>query len=519
MQVQDTLKAIQEKDPRVYDSNATFYTEPEDDTQDRSAEISEQTRPMFLKDYHRNNLLEGPDKSSGTEPSEPTYAQQQDYLKRSIVKEMHESAQDEGNGGEMVDSGGEEFLTRRPIPAAGSSEDRLAVKHSQLDIERADKDPDKYLADFMSSRAWVPTKNSRFQPMESDDEEEERQADAFEEAFNMRFEKPETANEKILTHSRDAAAKFSFRKESMNPRQKARDVERARKESEKQVRAEEKARLRRLKLSELEQKVRKIQETAGVLDTSLSGDDWASLINGAWDDENWDQSMRNHFGEEYYAAIDVNGVQSGQGKGRPKKPKWEDDIDINDLVSTFEAGKKGETSSPSSLDEAASRPSISGKGSGSKAKIKPSGNVKGEKVSLERRELEDLVDEELDTNEKLANFGKKHATHFRYRETSPVAWGLTAADILMAEDSQLNQFAGLKKLAAFREPEKKRRDKKHLGKKARLKRWRLDTFGDELGAQNLLTSDATQQSSKKHRSATSNKVHGGNGTDKALTVD
>jgi len=60
---------------------------------------------------------------------------------------------------------------------------------------------------------------------------------------------------------------------------------------------------------------------------------------------------------------------------------------------------------------------------------------------------------------------------------------LTARDILLAEDKQLNEFAGLKKLAAFRDPEKKRKDMKHLGKKARLRKWRLETFGNEEGLQ------------------------------------
>jgi len=36
-------------------------------------------------------------------------------------------------------------------------------------------------------------------------------------------------------------------------------------------------------------------------------------------------------------------------------------------------------------------------------------------------------------------------------------------------------------MASFRDPEKKRKDKKNLGKKARLRQWRQDTFGNEDG--------------------------------------
>jgi protein KRI1 len=75
----------------------------------------------------------------------------------------------------------------------------------------------------------------------------------------------------------------------------------------------------------------------------------------------------------------------------------------------------------------------------------------------------------------------KEPARFRYRETSPISFGLTARDILMAPDASLNEFAGLKKMASFRDAEKKRKDKKHLGKKARLRQWRKETFGNEDG--------------------------------------
>ena len=57
---------------------------------------------------------------------------------------------------------------------------------------------------------------------------------------------------------------------------------------------------------------------------------------------------------------------------------------------------------------------------------------------------------------------------------------MTARDILLApSDKHLNEYAGLKKLATFRDEEKKRKDKKRLGKKARLRQWRRDVFGRE----------------------------------------
>ncbi|KAI5284548.1 KRRI-Interacting protein 1 [Ascosphaera acerosa] len=114
----------------------------------------------------------------------------------------------------------------------------------------------------------------------------------------------------------------------------------------------------------------------------------------------------------------------------------------------------------------------------------------------ERRKIEALVDQSLALEPALLPGSAKSVAapatsrgaskskgigFFRYRATSPISFGLTARDILLAEDKQLNQFAGLKKLAPFRDETAKRRDAKKLGKKARLREWRRDAFGDENG--------------------------------------
>lgn len=54
-------------------------------------------------------------------------------------------------------------------------------------------------------------------------------------------------------------------------------------------------------------------------------------------------------------------------------------------------------------------------------------------------------------------------------------------DILAADDAQLNQWAGIKKYATWRDDERKAKDRKRLGKKARLREWRKETFGTKEG--------------------------------------
>ena len=517
-QIQDTLEAIRRKDPRVYDEGAKFFTDLDDEAQDSKDLKTKSEKPMYLNDYHRRNLIE-PAASDQVQDGGPiSYTQQQDDLKNLIVKEMHAAANERIGSG--VDEGGDddsndEFLVRKPsTPQKENQTSQLQVNAPKVDLEAADKDPEAFLSNFMSARAWVPAAGTTFQPFESDDDEEDRRAELFEEAYNMRFEDPQSANEKLLSHARDAAAKYSVRKESTNPRKRAREAEQAKKEAARQTREEEKARYRKLKVSEVEDKIRKIKDAAGLRGKSLQEQDWSAFLDEGWDDERWEQEMRKRFGDEYYADHDSNDSNEMEGKSKRKikKPKWEDDIDIDDLVPSFDAAEFEGPQFSLTDDEstAGGAPTesryFSDPQSDAKSKSKPKSEKRREreehkrKTRLERRKIERLVDESMKVDETLSNFSKKHASHFRYRETSPIAYGLTPHDILMASDSQLNQYAGLKKMAAFRDSDKKRKDKKRLGKKARLRQWRKETFGNEQGPQKTLAEVLAGQDMADQRS-------------------
>lgn len=526
-QIQDTLEAIRRKDPRVYDEKAKFFTDIDDGSEANKGLETKHNKPMFLSDYHRRNLLGGAASTEVEDGGPMSYAQQQDDLKNVIVKEMHaakngriESGKDEGSEDDSDDG----FLVRKPsAPQKDGQTLRSKGKMPKVDLEAADKDPETFLSDFMSARAWVPAAGTTFQPFESDDEEEDRRAELFEEAYNLRFEDPQASNEKLLSHARDAAAKYSVRKESTNSRKKAREAERVKKEAARRARDEEKARYRKLKVSEVEEKIRKIKDAAGLRGKSLQEQDWSAFLDEGWDDERWGEEMRKRFGDDYYADHDSddNNEVEGKSKRKMKKPKWEEEIDIEDLVPDFDAAEQEKPQFSLTDDEstAVGGPIQSDEGSDlesvAKPKSKPKSNTRHERdehkkqARLERRKVEELVDESMKVDETLSNFSKKHAGHFRYRETSPIAYGLTPHDILMASDSQLNQYAGLKKMAAFRDSDKKRKDKKRLGKKARLRQWRKETFGNEQGPQKTLAEMLAGQDMADHKP----KLKGANGID------
>ena len=455
-----TLNAIRSKDPKVYDPKINFYTPIEDDAAEGN-EDTKTAKPMFLRDYHREVLLNGNGSTGQEEPL--SYNQEQEALKKSIVAEMHAAA-----SGDSED----DMLVAKEKPKRSTNSTAI-----ELDVDNADKDPEEYLNKFMSARAWVPTERSRFQALESDDSEDDRRAEEFEEAYNLRFEDPAKSNEKLRTHDREIAAKYSVRREETNPRKKKRETEREKREREKQLLRDEKARLRKLRIEEVEEKVRRIKRAAGLKNEDIKPEDWANFVDEDWDDTQWEAEMQKRFGDDYYQAEDAASGEDAEidekSKRKVKKPKFEDDIDIKDIIPDFISEEDADFSM--SDEEADGQKPAKAVRDHKKEK---EGRKKDSKK--ERRIIEQLVDNRLELDTALRSAPAK-GNGFRYRDTSPTSFGLSMHDILMADDSQLNQFVGLKKLAAFRDPTKKQKDRKHLGKKARLRNWRKETFGDENG--------------------------------------
>ncbi|KAI5282255.1 KRRI-Interacting protein 1, partial [Ascosphaera acerosa] len=317
-----TLAAIRNKDPRVYDANAQFYRSLDEEGNDTKEERKEKEKQksMTLRDYHRENLMraaetgklaldEEEEEEEHTTPHVKTFDEEQEELKREVIREMH--ADKEGEDTEDDDG----FLIPKPTSTSTTSDLSPRPVVTETDVANADKDPETFLSNFMAARAWLPpasgagagsSATSRFAPLESDDEEEMARAERFEEAFNLRFEDPDKANETLTTHDRELVRKYSVRREEPSSRKKRREAEKARKEEEARARAAERARLRKLKIEQIEEKVDKIRKAAGIRARQgavedVLEEDWIKLIDDDFTDEQFEEMMRRRFGEEYYA--------------------------------------------------------------------------------------------------------------------------------------------------------------------------------------------------------------------------
>ncbi|KAK1777283.1 KRI1-like family C-terminal-domain-containing protein [Copromyces sp. CBS 386.78] len=522
-EINATLEAIKKRDPRIYDKEAVFYT-PIDAEGQPVKEKKEKT--MTLRDYHRERYMAGDTGADEDDAPKPTYAQEQANLKQNILSEINAAA---GEDEEWSDD--DAFI--KPVKKAEAPTENgihpsraKAIDLSELDVKNADKNPEDFLSKFMQSKAWAPADGSRWEAFESDDGEDNfpELAEEFEHAYNMRFEDPNKSNELLKTYSRNLANAKSVRKEELTGRKKQRQLEKERKEAEKKQREDERARLRRLKVDEAAEKLSKIKKAAGLTGKELSDEEWMKFLEDAWDNDRWEEEMRKQFGEEYYAEVDddMSGAsddgdddednEDGKSKKKkkkkklPKKPEWDDDIDIKDIIPDFDdvpdvvlsdldlpkPDGEQEAEAEAEDDDADLGSDLSADEGRPSKKRKTTADIKKEKqlakraAKAELAKLEALVDTkmELDAPRALsAPKDKKYKENlfpFRYRETSPVSFGMTARDILLApSDAALNEFAGLKKLATFRDAEKKRKERKNLGKKARLRQWRRETFGRE----------------------------------------
>ncbi|KAF2665033.1 Krr1-domain-containing protein [Microthyrium microscopicum] len=465
-EISATLAAIRSKDPRIYSTNTQFYTERDD----ASAPKKEyKDAPMYLRDYHLQNLLG--DSAGKTKqdvnPSMP-YVQEQEALKRNLIHEINAAT----DGVEVASDDDGDFMVRKQ----SQMDRRKTEKQAIPDPATADRNPDTFLSNFFASRAWVPTDKASYAPLDSDDEEEEEKAEKFEHAWNLRFEDPDTANKVLTTHSREVVAKYSVRREDATGRKAAREREKQRKEEEKALRQEERNRLKNLKVRQMEEKLDKIREAAGLRGKDVTVEEWADMLEADWDDDKWNEEMETRFGEHYYEQAEALSDIEADQPSKVQKPKWDDDIDIKDIVSDFEEDdplEKFELTDEEKDDDAEN-----GESEGMPEVVQPKAKSKAS-LRRDRRVIEALA--EQSTNLDVGGVNSKEAEPFRYRETSPNTFGLTTLDILAAEDSHLNQYAGLKKLAAFRDPERKKTDKKKLSKKARLRSWRKETFGREDG--------------------------------------
>lgn len=444
------LSKIKNKDPDVYVAEAKFFEGEEGEDADATATVdkAKQVKPTRIADVHRQTLLSG--KGNADYMGEDSEEEQEPESGMTHVQEQNALRSAFHGVGEEADSDDDVLVPRKKTSEEakveedeyqaflneqlgdGVSENLLA----QLKASNAENpEGEEFLMNFMLTRGWldkdaeaVPSYDQLVDPDEEFAEWDER-AEKFETTYNFRFEQPGATE--IMTHPRDVQ---SIRRKD-EKRKKEREVKVSKENFAKQERLEELNRLRNLKKAEFEEKIKKIEEVTG---RAMDFDELD--INGDFDPDQWDKKMIDRFNDEYYGEEE-------------SKPSWDDDIDIADL------NIPEDDSAAEDAAESAGAPAA-----GKKASKSKTGLTKKEEKSRKRK-IEALVDAAVP---EAAGPGGRM---FRYRQSEPESFGLTIEDILFADDKDLNEFVGLKKLAAFKPAEKREKDKKKYGAKKRVKQF------------------------------------------------
>ncbi|KAK9328466.1 KRI1-like family C-terminal-domain-containing protein [Lipomyces starkeyi] len=432
----EVVNALRRNDPDVVKNpNVRFFDDDDTSANDKV----KKDKPVYLRDYHRMNLLnELPDHARDTNTiDELPYAIQVEQERAELVREMHSAAAEDGD-----DSDG-----GFPLKKAET------VREIQpIELPDPADDPESFLEKYMTSKAWLPsasvnrekkstkTTGSEHAPeLVEEDSEFDDKADEFEAKYNFRFEAGEEAAQ-IVSYGRDVVNAHSVRRDEETARQRARRLEKEEKEGAKKKKLAELARYKQLKVKDVMKKLQRVKEIAG-----LRADEQLDIapedLETDFKEDEWDEKMKRAFGDEFYGRKD-------------KKPEWDFDIEIDDIVPEFSEESELKLSKRQKKKLEHQKKSDDKK---LKAKVE-------EFVEAEILPFEDPVADEPETM-------------FRYREVSPESFNLNPADILLADDNQLNEFIGLKKLAPYREPEKKQKDHKKYAKKKRLREWRKQVFG------------------------------------------
>nr|XP_046186531.1 protein KRI1 homolog [Oncorhynchus gorbuscha] len=501
-----TLSLLKKKDPKIYQTDATFYTVEDasigDDAQPSTSNKTE--KPMYLKDYERKVILERGGKYEDDEEesddeeaakrreraASPSYIQEQRELKESFRKFIQDSDEEcseedfqllkrRTKTQEEKDKEEEDYVDwlkgQAELGGPEEVQDMKYLRDYWNDPELDEKEC--FLRDFVLNKGYmekddvdrIPSYDEVVNDDVEDSEEDgesflERQED-FERHYNFRFEEPDA--QKIKTYPRTIATSVRSKDER---RKLKREEVKDRKKKEKEQKHEQLKQLKNLKRNEIMQKLRRLQELTGNEQLAFSQVD----LEGDFDPQQHDQLMQKFFGDEYY------------GEEEGEKPQFE----VEELEGehwnwdtwTGEGGEKeygGEEEEhegedydqpncedPDFIMDAdydPSQPSTSKKQK-KKEKMKVDASLMGKKrkkshfaevitqnkpvFDPQEKSFEQYLEEyyKLDYEDIIDDI----PCRFRYRQVLANDFGLSTDEILGADEKELNRWASLKKTCMFR---------------------------------------------------------------------
>lgn len=456
--INNVLKTIRENPTALLNKDIKFFDSSATTANDKKKE----DKPIYLKDYHRMNILAGGDNADENEDEdgEKPFAIQQKEDRERLVSEIHGAL----GGDDEEEDDEEDFLVKR--------KEERDVK--PIDLPDPGKNEDEFLQAFLDTKGWLPQTIDKktgksivpsYGDIVEDDDDFEDRAEQYEIKHNFRFEDDNAAE--IVSYARNQS---TVRRTEESSRKKQREAKiQARLEEEKKKEAKM-ARIKNKKVKEVTSKFEQLKQALGGDGDDAADEDTLQRLLAAsenldildFDGDEWDKKMEQVFNDDFYSK---GGHKPKLGENDNEEDEKDEDEDDAELEET--AGNDEEETSKLSKNQQ--------KREEKRKKKLEQQQIRNKAQEIVEKNIDTILEKEGITDDKADDETPK----FRYRAVSPDSFGLSSRDILLANDNQLNEYVGLKKLASFRDPEKKKKDYRKYAKKRRLREWRKSNFDNE----------------------------------------
>lgn len=482
-----TLQKIRSKDPEVYNSETRVFDQSRATAGAEDApQGQKRSKKVTLQDYQRQRLQDAmaeadPAKAYADATSKPKEAAQgeltRDEEQEAIRNEFLEAAQgdDDDDLFQVRRDDGEDTYRSTLLGAVGDEDQvRGLLRDDQNTISKENED---FLLNYVLNRGWVDQgkEEKRDWDAEAADLDSEASfdsaADAFEHAYNFRFEDPSLAQQNFAIQSFPRQATDTVRRS--DDRRKEKRAERAeRKKAEKEEKMRKLDQEKSKKRKSIAEMLKQLREASGS-DNHMDDGAFENLdLDADFDPAAHDKMMQSQFGDAYYGeegekpAIDFDDDDFQEILDENEEPKKHRKVTGESMDADFEQGADARLSK-----EEKKRLKKKEKKARAKAEREPEIEMDAEAAPVSETDRKAKARELMD---EYYNLGYEDVigdipTRFKYASVPKEDYGLSAVEILMADDAELNNVVGLKQMQPYRRNASK---PANLGK--RLKRFRED---------------------------------------------
>lgn len=439
-----TLALLKTKDPRIYDPEFKFF----DGTEKKEPEKEVKTKQLTFADSDEEDDDDG------------------NIFSIEKKAEIVEDTKKERKTSETKEAKLKEYL----IGQAEHVDDEVEKDLAPLKALWSDpklNEGEAFLRDYILNKPYLQDgdigeaedKIRDDEELEADEERVEEQG-KFERAYNFRFEEPDQEYLKRFPRT------MNYIRPKDDRRSKKRQEVRTRKEEEKKKKMEEIARMKALKLKEIQEKIAKIKEVTGNDELAFKESD----LESEFDPEEHDKRMKEIFDEQYYGDADDQ---------KPVFPELDDELEIENWEKyqpeheddDDEADLQGDDEEPHCEDENFNmdadydpkkarvnlleevKKTLGKRRRNRKKKSKLAELLASDKPTfvpaLGHKSYQQHMDEyyRMDCEDVIAG---DLPTRFKYRDVVPCDYGLTVEEILVADDKELTQWVPLKRILKHR---------------------------------------------------------------------